>query len=98
MTDQEALQGRKLIAEFVGYKNLFPIHIDGCPKYHRDWDALLGACREFKGLTKRDGFEYFNAHALQREKIEEALLTFEIMPVYEALIHAIEWYNSKIKK
>lgn len=95
MNEQEVIEGKALLAKFMGVK--ISSGVGGffyLPEYAEDWNCLMPACIAFKKLTKQDGFKHFNAHGRHREKIEEALITFEIDFIFEALVNALRWYNS----
>lgn len=61
-------------------------------KYHSSWDWLMPACFKFDTLEitgrKRRIYE---SHC---DVIDAAVSRYEIIPVFEALVDGITWYNN----
>ena len=105
--------GNCTIAEFMGGKlNAFeyydfpetkappyPVLETAQLRYHNDWSWIMPVCWEFDHLYRR---VKFTKHQHQKyvslcENIDNAVTNYNLPPVYEALLEAIEWFN-KIKK
>lgn len=58
-------------------------------KYHTSWEWIMPVCKKFDHLPLID-MEY-QKHC---DNIDHAVTTYEILPVWNALTEAIQWYNN----
>jgi hypothetical protein len=93
MTQEEILEGNKLIAEFMG----LPVHeeyfrgIDAC-KYHSDWNLLMPI------VEKIELFSCYVIDSKTLSTIIECHYNSKIKSTYQAVVEFIKWYNQQNTK
>lgn len=87
MTEQEILDGNKLIAEFMGLRGNWLFNIREA-KYHSSWDWLQPVAKKAAEYIRVDdtGFNW-------QKNIYHAIKTFDINEVWEKTVDFIKWYN-----
>lgn len=102
----DIIEGNRLIAEFMEviwrkeHKMWSFHHLPDQPApnytkwwsalhYHEFWDWTIRACKKFDHLPLT-GMVY-QEHC---DNIDHAVTTYEILPVWNALTEAIQWYNN----
>jgi hypothetical protein len=102
MTQQEILEGNKLIAEFMGYKQsviigvLF-IHETKLNltiselKYHSSWDWLMPVVGKIKECLKNGNYIDTRTTFLT---IQHLSIFEDIETVYAAVVEFIKWHNA----
>lgn len=104
MTQEEIIEGNKLIAEFMelqkdeesgNYHIVNEPHIHASClmsieylQYHSSWDWLMPVVEKIRDM-KNESAEYMT----QNSKLASALTTARIWIVYKAIIEFIKWYN-----
>lgn len=104
------VEGNKLIAEFMGFKcsksgKTFRMSNESSPyrktdlHYHSSWDLLMPACKKFDTIKRGSLAEGWNRarnriYEQHCDCIDNAVTRYDILPAFERLVDAIEWYNS----
>lgn len=66
-------------------------------KYHSSWDWLMPACVKFDTLyDDKWTFDERMMYELLSDEMDKAATLYEILPLYNALIKGITWYNSVV--
>ncbi len=96
MIDKDTLDaGNKLICEFMG---LVRYNEDNHPApygyYDKEWNYLMPVCKKFESLPDSVNFNKndYNKWVENSECLGAALWGCEIVPVWEVLVRAINWY------
>jgi hypothetical protein len=102
MTQEEILEGNKLIAEFMG----LPVHeeyfrgIDAC-KYHSDWNLLMPIVEKIESLGYSFEIELFSCYVIDSKTLStiiECHYNSKIKSTYQAVVEFIKWYNQQNTK
>ena len=108
MTQQEILEGNKLIAEFIQLrgeydedKDLIYLEsdIDGKGvyslselKYHTSWDWLMPCINK---INFSDHLNLWDKHNIDKFNLTESITNVDIERTYELIIKFIKWYNEE---
>lgn len=65
--------------------------------YHSSWDWIMSACKKFDELnvSERDK-ERRSAYEDRCDDIDNAVSCYDILPAFNALVNAIQWYNTMV--
>lgn len=99
MSEQEILEGNKLIAEFMGYKIPNQTHklnwivykdVFQPMLFNTSWDWLMPAIKECLNKSEENlaDWEYYY------EQIDDSFFQIEIHQTWSAVVEFIKWYNS----
>jgi hypothetical protein len=109
MTQEEIIQGNKLIADFMGYpecglKNKDPYYYamkhaykNGNMRYHTSWDWLMPVWVKFRDVTFSDS-SVSALHTNYIARLAQVLAYETIDMFYFRLIPAIQWHNTQTKQ
>lgn len=70
-------------------------------KYHSSWDWLMPVCKKFDTLLEGKyvvGRKWVKTYTNLCDNIDEAVSCYEISPVWERIVEAIQWYNKKFNQ
>jgi len=104
MSNEEIIEGNKLIADFmeVDYEDVYTTDADNCTipllhslRYDLDWSLLMSACRKFDTLTDDFNFDDRMMYEMLCDDTDESLCCYDIEPVFQNLVKAINWYNTR---
>lgn len=105
MTEEEIIEGKFLIANFMGFNyksidnpvfdaNLYDLH-----DYDDSWNTIIPACKKFCIEIRDKMFEMeepiYDKYIEHCKNIET--INFEIADTFKNLVNAIQWYNSQTK-
>lgn len=109
MSEQEIIEGNKLIAEFMGYKehnhaSYKTYEKDGkhtyevTLQYYTKWEWLMPVVQKIYSLTIHPNDDYY--HALSHYKhnnynLFDLPITADLRTVYKYVIEFIKWYNQQ---
>jgi len=100
MTQQEILEGNKLIAEFMGNEKVNKNTSDDVYfhhyKYHSSWDWLVPACRKWGILSETENIGCKDYEDLS-DALDAEISTYLIEPTFNQLVLCIKWYNQQNK-
>ncbi len=102
MTQEEILQGNKLLATFMGVKigeDLFsyrigvtqPLHENNL-NYHDSWGWLMPVWYKFRDLKVTDSINQTTLQGIKYMFIQK-MANASIIDAFEQLVYGVEWYN-----